>query len=255
MQYAHRLVGCACQFRRSFCRADTAARRLVSCQRPAASTAAAAHAEAEVQRRLRHILVPASECQKLDQIQHQIEDGADFASMAEEHSVCPSRKQGGSMGWVDPAIMSPVLAEAAFQADIGELVQAESRHGLHLIHVEAERQAPKMRQMSVQELSALLNDPAAREDTQFIDVREPEEHRLAALPLFELQPLSRLDELRGHADQLDKGKHTVLLCHHGVRSAQAAAILQKYHDYTKVSNVVGGIDRFSVEVDCGVPRY
>ena len=66
-------------------------------------------------------------------------DGADFASMAEEHSVCPSRKQGGSMGWVDPAIMSPVLAEAAFQADIGELVQAESRHGLHLIHVEAER--------------------------------------------------------------------------------------------------------------------
>ena len=48
-----------------------------------------------------------------------------------------------------------------------------------------------MRQMSVQELSALLNDPAAREDTQFIDVREPEEHRLAALPFFELQPLSR----------------------------------------------------------------
>ncbi len=65
----------------------------------------------------------------------------------------------------------------------------------------------------------------------------------------------RLDELRGHADQLDNGKHTVLLCHHGVRSAQAAAILQKYHDFTKVSNVVGGIDRFSVEVDCGVPRY
>ena len=162
------------------------------------------------------------------------------------------------MGWVDPAIMSPGLAEDAFQEVIGELVHAESRHCLHLIHVEAERcaqllcclhgllpnepsagnnchfspcmvfcrcrqvpcsprllhvaalsllyyfpvpdpplcpklcrQAPKMRQMSVQELSALLNDPAAREDTQFIDVREPEEHRLAALPLFELQPLSR----------------------------------------------------------------
>ena len=48
-----------------------------------------------------------------------------------------------------------------------------------------------MRQMNVQELSALLNDPAARQDTHFIDVREPEEHRLAALPFFELQPLSR----------------------------------------------------------------
>ena len=46
------------------------------------------------------------------------------------------------MGWSDPAMMSPVLAEAAFQADIGELVQAESRHGLHLMHVEAERCAP-----------------------------------------------------------------------------------------------------------------
>ena len=53
------------------------------------------------------------------------------------------------------------------------------------------RQATEMRQMSVQELSTLLNDPAARADTQFIDVREQEEHRLAALPLFELQPLSR----------------------------------------------------------------
>ena len=53
--------------------------------------------------------------------------------------MCPSRKQGGSMGWIDPAMMSPVLSEAAFQADVGELVQAESRHGLHLIRVEAER--------------------------------------------------------------------------------------------------------------------
>ena len=65
----------------------------------------------------------------------------------------------------------------------------------------------------------------------------------------------RLDELRGHADQLNKGRHTVLLCHHGVRSAQAAAILQQYHDFTRVSNVEGGIDRFSIEVDSGVPRY
>ena len=53
--------------------------------------------------------------------------------------MCPSRKQGGSMGWIGPAMMSPVLSEAVFQADVGELVQAESRHGLHLIHVEAER--------------------------------------------------------------------------------------------------------------------
>ena len=68
-------------------------------------------------------------------------------------------------------------------------------------------------------------------------------------------PSRRLDELRDYADQLDMGKHTVLLCHHGVRSAQAAAILQKYHDFTTVSNVVGGIDRFSAEVDSGVPRY
>ena len=59
------------------------------------------------------------------------------------------------------------------------------------LHPMSCRQATEMRQMSVQELSALLNDAAAREDTQFIDVREPQEHRLAALPLFKLQPLSR----------------------------------------------------------------
>ena len=73
MQYAPRLMGHACQFRHRFCQAGIAAHRLVSSQKPVASVAAAAHAQAEVQRKLSHILVPVAETQKLDRIQQRIE--------------------------------------------------------------------------------------------------------------------------------------------------------------------------------------
>jgi hypothetical protein len=46
-------------------------------------------------------------------------------------------------------------------------------------------------QMSVETLGALLRDAGAAAAAQLLDVREPREERLAALPGFRLLPLSR----------------------------------------------------------------
>ena len=44
----------------------------------------------------RHILVSTEkQCNELKQ---QIENGADFASLAKQHSSCPSGRQGGALG-------------------------------------------------------------------------------------------------------------------------------------------------------------
>ncbi len=89
------------------------------------------------------------------------------------------------------------------------------------------------------------------DDLLVIDVREPEEFELARVEGARLLPLSRFSEW---ASQLDPARETVVLCHHGIRSAQVCAVLSR-QGFTKLHNLSGGIDRWSVEVDPSVPRY
>jgi len=44
------------------------------------------------------------------------------------------------------------------------------------------------------------------------------------------------------------------MCHHGTRSAHVASFLVQ-RDFTRVLNLHGGIDAWSLTVDPSVPRY
>ena len=92
---------------------------------------------------------------------------------------------------------------------------------------------------------------AAGDDLQLVDVREPYEHRIARLEGARLVPLRTLPDSLG---TLDPGRETVVLCHHGVRSASAAEFLRG-RGFRSVRNLEGGIDAWSAEVDEGVARY
>ena len=93
---------------------------------------------------------------------------------------------------------------------------------------------------------------AARgERVRLIDVREPEEFALARVEGAELLPLSRFSEW---AHALDREEEIVVMCHHGIRSAQVCAYLAG-QGFAKMSNLAGGIERWSLEVDARVPRY
>ena len=67
----------------------------------------------------------------------------------------------------------------------------------------------------------------------------------------QLLPLGQLVE-RGAS--LPRDRDLVLLCHHGMRSQQAAQWLRRA-GYDRVANLAGGIDAWSVEVDPAVARY
>ena len=84
-----------------------------------------------------------------------------------------------------------------------------------------------------------------------IDVREPEEYELAHIEGARLLPLSQFNDW---ADKLDPTLETVVMCHHGIRSAQVCAFLAR-QGFRNLSNLEGGIDRWSCEVDRNVPRY
>jgi adenylyltransferase/sulfurtransferase len=83
-----------------------------------------------------------------------------------------------------------------------------------------------------------------------LDVREPWEHALAAIPGARLIPM---DELERRVGELDPGGELVVYCHHGVRSAAVVRWLRGRG--LPAVNLRGGIDAWTSEVDPAVPRY
>jgi adenylyltransferase/sulfurtransferase len=89
------------------------------------------------------------------------------------------------------------------------------------------------------------------EDLLLIDVREPAEIAIAAIEGALVCPLSRAESW---IDHLPHDRPLVILCHHGIRSMQAAMALSQ-RGYRDLTNMSGGIDQWSLQVDPGVPRY
>jgi adenylyltransferase/sulfurtransferase len=84
-----------------------------------------------------------------------------------------------------------------------------------------------------------------------IDVREPREWAIGRIPTARLMPLGTMPEV---AASLDRDADIIVYCHHGSRSYAAAEMLVE-SGFRRVRNLVGGIDRWSREVDPRVPRY
>lgn len=90
------------------------------------------------------------------------------------------------------------------------------------------------------------------ESVVLLDVRQPEENAFCALPGSVLIPLG---ELSARVTELvSTDELVVVYCHHGVRSISGAAILAQA-GFPNVASMAGGIDRWSLAVDPGVPRY
>ena len=105
-------------------------------------------------------------------------------------------------------------------------------------------------EIAPQALAARL---AGGEPTFLLDVREPWEHALAAIPGNVLVPLGEL-AMRWPEVTVPEGALLVTYCHHGVRSLRAAGWLRA-SGVTSVVSLAGGIDAWSREVDARVPRY
>jgi rhodanese-related sulfurtransferase len=88
------------------------------------------------------------------------------------------------------------------------------------------------------------------ERPELLDVREPWEFELARLEGSKLIPLS---ELPDRFTELDPAAETVVICHHGSRSAYATRALGQA-GFRKVLNLEGGLDAYA-DVDGSVPRY
>ena len=77
--------------------------------------------------RASHILVKTEEQAK--EILAKIQNGESFAKMAEQFSLCPSRKKGGSLGEFGRGQMVKEFEKAVFDGKKGELKIVKTQFG------------------------------------------------------------------------------------------------------------------------------
>ena len=106
---------------------------------------------------------------------------------------------------------------------------------------------PDYRSVTPAELKGRLD---AGDRPVLLDVREPWEYELSRIGGAELIPLSQLER---RYPELDPAAETVVICHHGVRSAGVTQALDRA-GFRDVRNLEGGLEAYA-DVDDSVPKY
>lgn len=107
-----------------------------------------------------------------------------------------------------------------------------------------------MQHLTALELADWLADDA-RPNPFLLDVREPWEFETCHIAGATLMPMQTIP---ARIDDLDEDAAIVCICHHGARSLQVAAFLER-HGFGKVSNLTGGVHAWAVQVDGAMPKY
>ena len=108
-------------------------------------------------------------------------------------------------------------------------------------------QAPGYENITPAELKRRLD---AGDGLVLLDVREDWEYQAARIEGSTLIPMGEMPE---RVLELDPAAETVVICHHGNRSAYVTRALQRF-GFENVLNLEGGLDAYSRE-DPSVPRY
>lgn len=107
---------------------------------------------------------------------------------------------------------------------------------------------PVIPQITPKELKTRLD---AGEDLFLLDVREPHEREICNIG-GELIPK---DTVSQNLQKIPKDKEVVVYCRSGGRSDWVARELVAGHGYSKVSNLAGGMLRWSDDVDPSIQKY
>lgn len=106
----------------------------------------------EEEARARHILLESEDAAR--EVIAELDDGADFAVLAEQKSTGPSAAQGGDLGWFQAGQMVPEFSQAAFALEPGAYTTdpVQSQFGWHVILLEDKRtaDAPSFEQVQEQ---------------------------------------------------------------------------------------------------------
>jgi rhodanese-related sulfurtransferase len=135
--------------------------------------------------------------------------------------------------------MTDTLATVAMShsLDVNEVVD----------HIQRSQDMEKDLEITPRETAELLKQGTIK----LLDVRTPEEYSTANIPGSVLVDQSLAQEI---LQTWPKDTAIVTMCHHGMRSLDAAAYLRG-HGFTNTRSMRGGIDAWALEIDSEIPRY
>ncbi len=106
-----------------------------------------------------------------------------------------------------------------------------------------------MKEKTPIEIKALLD--SSIQEILILDVREYWEYDICHIDGSINMPMG---QIINRLDEIEKDKTLIVVCHHGIRSRVVGQYLSN-HGFLEVLNLTGGIDRWSKEIDKGMPRY
>ena len=109
-----------------------------------------------------HILVETRD--EAAALKAELDEGADFAALAREHSTGPSGVNGGNLGWFGPGMMVPSFEEAVADLSPDEVSPpVETQFGWHLVKLNDRReQAPPAMEDVRDELAQSIQQEAVQ---------------------------------------------------------------------------------------------
>jgi rhodanese-related sulfurtransferase len=110
------------------------------------------------------------------------------------------------------------------------------------------QEADRRMQVPPEELAELRSE---NPDLALIDVRSREEWDAVHIGGSQFLTQELMQEI---VTNWPKNRDLVFVCHHGIRSLDAAAYFHG-HGFLKARSLEGGIDQWSVRVDSELPRY
>jgi len=107
-----------------------------------------------------------------------------------------------------------------------------------------------LKHFSARDLDQRLRE-ADNPDPILLDVREPWEFDICAIPDSVLIPMGKISQ---QLDSLDKDAEIVVICHHGIRS-RSIALYMEQQGFRNMINLSGGVEAWAREVDIDMPTY
>ena len=131
------------------------------------------------------------------------------------------------------------------------LASVAANHGLDVNevveHIKRSEEMEKNLEVTPREAAELLKAGKIK----LLDVRTPEEYAIASVQGSVLVDQSLAQEI---LQAWPKETPIVTMCHHGMRSLDAAAYLRG-NGFTDTKSMSGGIDAWALQIDSNVPRY
>lgn len=107
-----------------------------------------------------------------------------------------------------------------------------------------------MQSMTAQELALWLADES-RPKPVLLDVREPWEFATCHIAGSLLIPMGTVP---ARMTELEEDAPIVCICHHGARSMQVGAFLER-NGFSQITNLTGGVHAWALQVDNSMPTY